>query len=512
MKRNKLILSIIFFSFFISCTKLDEQLYTEVRITDFGRNAAEINALIGPIYTTLKWHNLSWDNSIVMDELSADMMAIPGFKGGDWGELMFKEMMQHDWSAASTGFNGVYKNTLSSISLCNQIFHQININPVIPDTEKEQILAEIRGVRAFWYYTLIDRFGNVPIVTDFLDKSQPETKPRKEVYQFVLNELNEIKDKLRADVSISSYGKMTKGAAYTILAKMYLNAEVWNPEGGPKWQETIEACNSVLALDYVIENNWKTNFISGNDVSKEAILSAVFKAGGSGVQNDIAGNTLHYLAPIAMGLNVGTYNGFAATPSYVKAFDTTDIRYYGSFQIGPLRDPKTGEILITSHGRPLIHTVDMTMHEVDQDGWGWINQEEGARCIKWDYAPGLSTTMENDIHIFRLADVYLMKAEALLRSGGDVSEATALVNRLRVRAFTDPSKLLSTVTLNDIYKERRFEFAWEGFTRQDMIRFGTFLDARPPFKPWVSDPKYLLYYIPQEVIDANNKIQQNPGF
>jgi hypothetical protein len=155
----------------------------------------------------------------------------------------------------------------------------------------------------------------------------------------------------------------------------------------------------------------------------------------------------------------------------------------------------------------------MVLKEVDADGWGWIDQEEGARCYKWDFEPGLSTSMENDIHIFRLADIYLMKAEAILRNNGDNSEASDLVNRIRLRAFpNNPEKLLTTVTLDDIYKERRFEFAWEGFTRQDMIRFGTFLSPRTPFKPYQSDPKYLIYPIPQTAIDANNSLQQNPGY
>jgi hypothetical protein len=147
-----------------------------------------------------------------------------------------------------------------------------------------------------------------------------------------------------------------------------------------------------------------------------------------------------------------------------------------------------------------------------EDGWGWVNTEDGARCFKWEFEAGLSISMENDFHIFRLADVYLMKAEALVRGGGDNAEATELVNALRRRAFDDdPAKLLSNVTLDDIYKERRFELAWEGYTRQDMIRFGTFLLPRD-FKPWQSDPKYLLYPIPQQDLDANSNLIQNPGY
>jgi len=512
MKRYRILLSVLLSSAAISsCTKLDETLFSQVAVDDFGKDQDQINALVGSIYSTLKLHCIDWDTYITMDGLSSDMVAIPGFKGGDWAEPMYKETMRHDWNASSSGFNESYFGPSANISLCNQIFYQIDINQAIAPELKEQILAEIRGVRAFWYYILIDHYGNVPIVTDFLDKSQPETKSRAEVYDFIVSELMEIKDKLRSDVPTSaSYGKMTKGAAYTLLAKMYLNAEVWNPAGGSKWAECISACDSVMGMPYQLDK-WEINFVTNNQISKEAILSAVFRTGGSGRQNNIAMNTLHYFDPIALGLNISPWNGVAANPSYVKEFDTTDERYAKTFLIGPMKNP-AGEILITPHGRPLIHTVDMVLNEVGPDGWGWINQEEGARINKWQYEAGLSNSMENDFHIFRLADVYLMKAEAIVRSGGSNSDATMLVNAIRVRGFSDPAKLLSSVTLDDIYKERRFELAWEGFTRQDMIRFEKFLLPRSPFKPFMSDPKYLLYAIPQAAIDANNKLIQNPGY
>jgi hypothetical protein len=509
--KQLLLLSLLSISAFESCTKLDETLYSQVAVDDFGKDQEQINALVGSIYSTLKLHCIDWDTYVTMDGLSSDMIAIPGYKGGDWSEPMYKETMQHTWNASSSGFNESYFGPSANIALCNQIYYTIDINQGIAPDLKEQILAEIRGVRAFWYYILVDHYGNVPIVTDFLDQSQPETKTRAEVYTFIVNELNDIKDKLRKDVSTpASYGKMTSGAAYTLLAKMYLNAEVWNPAGGSKWQECIEACNAVLAMPYQLDK-WEINFVTNNQISKEAIFSAVFKTGGSGRQNNIALNTLHCFDPIALGLNISPWNGVAANPDYVKSFDSTDTRYAASFLIGPMRNPE-GEILITPHGRPLIHTVDMVMNEVGPDGWGWINQEEGARINKWQYEAGLSNSMENDFHIFRLADVYLMKAEAIVRNGGSNGEATTLVNNIRGRAFADPAKLYSAVTLEDIYNERRFELAWEGLTRQDMIRYGKFLAARPPFKPWVSDPKYLLYAIPQAAIDANNKLIQNPGY
>jgi hypothetical protein len=377
-------------------------------------------------------------------------------------------------------------------------------------SNKEQTLAEIRAVRAFWYYMLLDYYGNVPIVTDFKDLTIPETKTRKQVYEFVLSELNEIKDKVRSDVTSESYGKATKGVVFTLLAKMYLNAMVWNPDGGPKWQECINACDTVMSLNYILEPNWKINFAVHNEVSREIIFPVVFSTADGG--NMVVEMTLHYLDPIALGLNIGPWNMVCAMPDYGKAYDPDDKRLAWSFLTGPMIDPATGKVLIKAHGRPLIHTVDVTMkYGIDADGWGQAEQEDGARILKWEFEKGLSGPSENDFATFRLADVYLMKAEALVRNNADNAEATRLVNEIRKRAFDDPAKLLSNVTLDDIYKERRFEFAWEMTSRQDMIRFGRYLDAIPGWRK-VSTEKYLLFPIPRTAMDANNKLIQNPGY
>ena len=123
---------------------------------------------------------------------------------------------------------------------------------------KTRTLAEIRGIRAFWYYILIDYFGNAPLVADYESTELPGMASRQQLYDFVVSELNAIKDVLRDDVSDESYGKFTQGAAYTLLAKMYLNAEVWT--GTPNWQVVIDAADKVMSMDYIIEPNWKVNF------------------------------------------------------------------------------------------------------------------------------------------------------------------------------------------------------------------------------------------------------------
>jgi len=486
------------------CTDLEEEVYSQIPVDSYGATDTEVNSLIAPIYSRLRDFNAI--RSAVNN--TTDMYVTPTRRGGDWWDGgAFKEMAQGTWRPQTGAIIGDYNTSYSRITECNRIIYMIENSPAIAD--KEPFLSQIRAARAFRYFILLDEYGNVPIVTDFTDLSKPSTNPRAEVYDFVLSELNAIKDVIRSDVSASSYGKYTKGAVYTMLAKMYLNAEVWNPAGGPKWQEAADACDVVMGLGYSLEPNWKEQFSANNENSKEAILVAVNSISSS---FGVRGYTLHYLGPKALGLPGSANNGIAAHADFVRSFDPDDKRLGWSFIIGPQLDPSTGEVLITAHGRPLDHTIDITMkYALDADGWGQTEQEDGARCFKWEYKKG-ATAMENDYAIFRLADVYLMKAEALVRAGEDNVEATRLVNEIRKRVFTDPAKLKTSVTLDDIYLERRWELAWEGWGRQDMIRFGTFLNAIPGWRSAALPEFRLLWPIPQTALDANPNLTQNPGY
>lgn len=508
-----IVLVAMLFPVFQSCTDLTEETFNQVPVDKFGSTQSELNSLIAPMYISLR--NVFPGSYWEMVEISSDMTLMPTRKGGDWWDGgVYKDLRTHSWTNQNDIITSVYNSIMGNIAQCNQIYYMINSSS---GSNKDRTLAEIRGFRAFWYYLLIDNFGNVPIVTDFItDVKKPSTKSRAEVYSFIISELTDIKDLLRTDItSGSSYNRMTKGVAYTLLAKMYLNAMVWNPSGGPKWQECIDACNTVMSLGYKLEPVWKTNFQVKNEVSKEAILSAVFSNQDAWYAgNNIARKTLHYLDPKALGLNLSCSNGVCAMPDFANSFDPADKRFEGSFLLGPMRDPSNGAILTTAHGRPLIHTISVTKkYNLDPGpyGWGQCEQEDGARCYKWEFEAGLAGAMENDYHIFRLSDIYLMKAEALVRKSGSSSEADALINAIRSRAFGDPSKLLTNATLDDIRKERRFELAWEGFGRQDQIRFGTFLNAIPDWKG-VTDAHYQLFPIPQTAISSNENLVQNPGY
>src|SRR5690606_34428665 len=309
-----------------ACTNLDEDLYDKLPADKFGQKEKEINALIAPIYRTLKpiWSPAYY----CMVEGTSDMAITPTRKGGDgWEGGLFKEFRFGSWTSGNRYITDTYDNCMRGIATCNQIYHTVNTNPAVQN--KESILAEIRAVRALWYYFLVDNYGNVPIVTDFSDASNPSTSSRKEVFRFIVSELNDIKDIVRDDVSTASYGKMTRGAVYTLLAKMYLNAEIWDPEGGAKWAECIAACDEVMKLDYVLEPDWKVNFAVHNESSKEIIFPIVFSTVDGG--NIMHQHTLHYLTNIALGILPRGFNGINAMPDYVNMYDDADKRKAGSF-------------------------------------------------------------------------------------------------------------------------------------------------------------------------------------
>jgi len=492
-----------------SCTDLDEVVYSQIPSDQFLQTDAQINSIIGPVYKTLK--SLWPGDMFCLYECSSNMAVTPTRRGGDWWDGgYFMELGLHTWNDRNNLIKNSWNNIMNGITRSNQvisILEDANMDAAV----KTQVIAELRGVRAYWYYTLIDLFGSGPLTTDFKNTEVPGMTSRADLFNFVISELNAIKDVVRSEINSSSYGKFTKGAAYTLLAKMYLNAEVWT--GTPNWQGVIDACDVVMGMDYIIEPDWKTSFLVNNQTSMEIIFPISFGRADGG--NQLHYRTLHYLTPKALGMNLGTWNGICAVPDYVKQFEEDDQRYVGSFMMGPIIDPDTGEPFITAHGRPLIHYIDLTtIPGTEKDGtlWGEVQQEDGARVNKWEFERGLSASdQENDFAIFRLADVYLMKAEALLRSGQNNAEATRLINVIRARGYGNDSKNYTTATLENLYLERRLEFAWENLARQDQIRFGTFNDP-VLWRTERSADWRRLFPIPFDSWQTNNKLVQNPGY
>lgn len=499
-----------------SCMNLDEDVYDKLPADQFGNTTTELNALLGTAYNTLKDYSGSY---MIVSENTGSTTVNVTRNGGDWYDGgQYRELYMHTWTAQTSAIKDCWKNASAALGTANATIDVIQKSTLLNDTEKAEKVAEMRGVRAFWLYSMMDFYGNIPLVTDYNDKALPSCKPRQEIFDWLLKEVNEIAE-LCPEASPKTYGKFTKGAAYTLLAKLYLNAQAWGVTySGDTYAKTIENCDKVINSGaYVLEPDWKANFNPTNNNSKEAILAATYSSSDTEKRNELMNRTLHYKQGLAIGASLSTWNGICSQPDYVKLFDTEDPRYEGTFLIGQQYNITTGEKIITDEGFDLNYSIDLPIipgSERDGTAWGDVYQHAGARCQKWPYEKSLTNAMENDFHIFRLADIYLMKAEALLRSSGNVGEATKLVNAIRERAYGNAEHNYATVDLEKVQLERRLELAWEGFSRQDDIRFGSFTKGM-----WVAskcerktEDHLKIFPVSQDAWQTNPNLKQNPGY
>lgn len=498
-----------------SCTNLDEDVYDKLPAQSFGNTEVEINALLGTVYNTMKTYFQG--NYGALDDMAGSMSVKPTRKGGDWYDGgQYREMYMHDYTAQTSCIRGAWSTASSNIGKCNATYDVIEASELLSEADKTMKLAEIRGVRAFWIYKMMDYWGNIPLVTDYSDKELPTCRPRQEVYSWLVSEVEAIANQLPAREG--NYGKFTQGAAYAMLAKLYLNAEAWGVTcEGNAWQKTIDACDKVLGMGYILEPYWPDNFSIDNGDSQEAIFAVVYDEADTSNRNGFHFNTLHYKDNLVFGANFSAWNGAAAQPDYAKLFTEDDPRFDWSFMHGISYDKATGEEIITAHGFVLDHTIEMTtLPGTERDGtpWGDVNQHDGVRALKWPYTTSLTNAMGNDFHVWRLADIYLMKAEAILRNGGSAADAAKLVNEVRSRAFGDTDHNYATVTLADVQLERRLEFAWELHSRQDDIRFGCYDTGMWSSSncPRKTGDHLKLFPVSFTAWQTNPNLVQNPGY
>lgn len=502
-----------------SCTNLDEEVYDKLPADTFGGTKVEVNALVGNIHNTLKKYWI--DRFGILSECGGSMAITPTRKGGDWYDGgQYRELYMHTWTSQTTQVKNSWSAATEAIGACNAAIPLIQNSPALTEAEKAEKISDVRGIRAFWIYTMMDMWGNIPLLTEYSpsDKVFPSCTPRQEVFDWLVKELGIIAPTCPPR-GAKSYGSFTQGAAYTLLAKLYLNAEAWGVTvNGNAYKLASDNCDLVLGMGYQLEPVWKDNFSLTNHNSREAIFAACFSSADTEEQNQMMNRTLHYKDYLALGIAAsGTWNGICAQPGYVKLFDKADPRLEGSFLIGKMIDKSTGKVIMTDHGFELDHTIDVTMlpgTEYDGTKWGAVNQHDGARCLKWTYATDLTNAMENDFHIFRLADVILMKAEALLRGGAGTDNPRDLVNSIRERAYGNSNHNHAVVTLKEVQLERRFELAWEAWSRQDDIRFGSFTEGAWPASNCVrkTDEHLKLYPISQDAWQVNPNLTQNKGY
>jgi len=472
-----------------SCTNLDEEVSDQLPQDAFGKNAEQLNALIGPLYGGLG----DYYGNFVALNTTTDEQIIPT-RGGDWKDGdRWKRMHQHTWSPSLDDgpFNSLWSWIYNNVTAINR---QLS-NPAITD---KATIAELKTLRAFYHYLALDNFGNV-IIAETVSAESPDQKTRVEVYNWVENELINALPDLPETVGGVQYGRMNKYVANMILAKLYLNAQVYT--GTPQWAKAIEQTNLIInSGKYQLAGDFLFNFSINNQTSPEIILATPMdKTKRTGM--DIQTRTLHYLNQQTYNLGSPPNNGYATETAFYNSFEDKDVRK-NMWLVGP-QYAADGSPLIDG-GVPLAFTPEIPAFEMPA---GPVARAAGVRSQKYEIQRNNPNgSQDNDFVIFRLGDVYLMRGEAYFRNGS-MSEALADINFIRSQRQVDP---FTTLTLDDILAERGRELAWEYHRRQDLIRFGKFT-APLQFKEQSPDFRNL-YPIPQSQIALNPKLKQNPGY
>lgn len=495
----------------VSCTKLDEKTYSSIAAENFFRNEQEVMLNVGRIYSQLRSIMNRWGAGS-MSLVTSGECIIP-FREGNlwWDNGTWIDLYKHNFSDQNPAISGAWSFCFDGISICNQVLYQLETSPVEFST-KENIVAEIKIIRAFYYFNALDWFGNIPITTDFKDTEIPEQRIPKEVFDFIESEIKENAGKLDASPTPQNYGRATQAMAYTLLAKLYLNAAAWI--GEPKWQEAAEAADVVISKGhYSLEDDYFSNFAVQNEGSKENIFVIPYDrinttAGDNGLLLHCW--TLHSLSAQTFDFVAFTWDGYAATEDLYNSYDAAD-RRINSWLEGP-QYSSSGEPLMLAPGRQLTYRPHVkSLYNLSNVAL----LDDGVRFKKYKYEKELSgsQSMSNDWVVYRYADVLMIKAEALMRiNGGANSEVLGLVNQIRYRAFGnhDHDYTVATLTLDEFFTELTREFAWENHRRQDAIRFNKWNDAW--FEKPAGDDHLKLYPIPNRVLDVNPKLEQNPGY
>lgn len=500
MKFNIILLALSFSLAITSCTDLEETLYSQVDSKDYGKTPAEVETIVGGAYSSLRGFKDDISNSyptceyvFFLNEVTSDEATIPT-RGTDWYDGgRYQEAQRHEYNADNAMVLSAWRYCYQGIASVNGIIYQVEQSQ-LTDEAKAPIFAELRSVRAYYYYLLLDMFGNVPIVTDFEDTELPANSTRQEVFNFVELELTETIPLLSEEII---YGRFTQNVANTLLARLYLNAEAY--VGTARWQDCIEACEKVKG--YVLEPDYFTNFLTENEVSMENIFAIPYDHKEGTVGNYLHSMTFHYLHRFTVSAT-GDYpwcgNGICAQPGVYSKFEDHD-RRKASMLAGEQINLSTGSVIIMDSGEPLVYTEEI-------ENFTDAKQNEGVRLYKYEVKAGESWERDHDWVVMRYAEVLLMQAECYLRQG-NTDLARPFITAVSERAGTE---LPDELTLDFLYDELLREFIFEGHRRTANIRFGKY------FEPWwekgATPVELGIFPIPQSELDKNTNLKQNPGY
>ena len=423
-----------------------------------------------------------------------------------------REIQKNIWTASNPIIRGMFSRAMFQVALVNEYLRQtsdeklasrgVNDAQLIADIQTYR--AEARTLRALAYYHLMDLFGKASFVTenDPIGVTGPQYN-RQQLFEYIESELTDVLPSLKTPRS-NEYGRLDQTFANMILAKIYLNAEVYINTS--KYQECLTKCQEIIASGYTLNSNYLNNFKADNDTSNELIFG--IQSSGETTQNFgattvIINGQVGSIEANGAQFGVGGFGGaLRLRKQFVQKFDGTQFN---------------------SDSRKTILSGSRSVEINDV-----LDRDQGFLLAKFSNisstgAAGVSTTfVETDYPLFRLADVYLMYAEAQMRRDNANADATSLgyLNALRQRANNGSTVgNISSANLDFIIDERSRELHWEGHRRQDLIRFNKFSGGAYNWAwkgnavngvPFSSNLN--VFPIPQAALQSNPNLTQNTGY
>jgi starch-binding outer membrane protein, SusD/RagB family len=437
-----------------------------------------------------------------------------------WNDQTIKDFHNLKWTADDPFLKGIYARCIYDVTLINEYLREAtdaklterNITGA-DATEIKKSVAEARFLRAFNYWVMVDLFGKSTFITeaDALGATLPKEISRADLFKYIETELLAVESSL-ATAKTAEYGRVDQGAAWALLARLYLNAGVYT--GTAKYTEAITYAKKVIAAGYTLNTNYRNVFMADNDKAKNEFMFAI---NCDGAKTQAYGNTTFFVHCAAgddfadYGVNGGWF-GYRTTTGLTDLFTdlsgNTDKRAMfttSKFGTGPAQKVIT-DISDFSQG---IH----------------VNKYRNVRSDGGAVSDATRNFSDVDFPVFRLPEMYLIYAEAVLRggTGGDAATALTYLNAIRTRAgataFT-ASDLTPTATgLQTVLNERGRELYWEGHRRTDLVRYnllttGTYLWQ---WKGGVSngtgvDSKYNIFPVPTTNRTSNPNLTQNAGY
>jgi len=487
---NTTILSLIFALILTGCTDLETQVTDSIPTDTEGEFSGDPAALLNSAYGALG-NFTQQDDIYSLYEHTSDELIGPT-RGTDWGDNgVWRLLHTHNWDPLHRYVINSWNELNSSAFTCNQV--------LASDPSPGQA-AQAKFLRAFYMFYVMDLYGKVPFreVGEGVDVD-PRVFTRTEAFDFIVNDLEEAIPDLADGSPSSDPNVATKSAAHALLAKLYLNKAIYettSSEGTPNFaaedmNKVIEYADAVADAGYSLEDDGYFTIFS--ETSDQELILTVRNSAGTPQNRWFM--TLHY------NQKPSGWNGFTTLADFYNKFEPDEQRIGEvpeeglgrGFLIGQQYGPE-GEALKDRPGNPLVFTPEVMLVG--------NNERTGIRVIK--YHPSDA----GDYILLRYADVYLMKIEALLRGGSPAGNETAQSMLDELRALRGASSI--PANLDNLLDERGRELYWEGWRRQDQIRFGTYDDT------WegktVTDPARALFPVPQQALDTNPNLIQNPGY